>query len=1111
MVVNQTFTSITVSPASPSLNENATQQFTATALDQFALSMASQPSFTWTKTAGVGSIDSSGLYTAPSGTGTATIQASSAGINGTASITINNATPTVATPASATPSPVTGTTTALSVLGADDGGESNLTYSWSATTKPAGSTPSFSVNGTNGSKNSTVTFDKAGSYTFTVTIDDGTNTTTSSVTVVVNQTFTSITVSPASPSLNENATQQFTATALDQFALSMASQPSFTWTKTAGVGSIDSSGLYTAPSGTGTATIQASSAGINGTASITINNATPTVATPASATPSPVTGTTTALSVLGADDGGESNLTYTWSATTKPAGSTPSFSVNGTNGSKNSTVTFDKAGSYTFTVTIDDGTNTTTSSVTVVVNQTFTSITVSPASPSLNENATQQFTATALDQFALSMASQPSFTWTKTAGVGSIDSSGLYTAPSGTGTATIQASNGGINGTASITINNATPTVATPASATPSPVTGTTTALSVLGADDGGESNLTYTWSATTKPAGSTPSFSVNGTNGSKNSTVTFDKSGSYTFTVTIDDGTNTTTSSVTVVVNQTFTSITVSPASPSLNENATQQFTATALDQFALSMASQPSFTWTKTAGVGSIDSSGLYTAPSGTGTATIQASSAGINGTASITINNATPTVATPASATPSPVTGTTTALSVLGADDGGESNLTYTWSATTKPAGSTPSFSVNGTNGSKNSTVTFDKAGSYTFTVTIDDGTNTTTSSVTVVVNQTFTSITVSPASPSLNENATQQFTATALDQFALSMASQPSFTWTKTAGVGSIDSSGLYTAPSGTGTATIQASSAGINGTASITINNATPTVATPASATPSPVTGTTTALSVLGADDGGESNLTYTWSATTKPAGSTPSFSVNGTNGSKNSTVTFDKSGSYTFTVTIDDGTNTTTSSVTVVVNQTFTSITVSPASPSLNENATQQFTATALDQFALSMASQPSFTWTKTAGVGSIDSSGLYTAPSGTGTATIQASSAGINGTASITINNATPTVATPASATPSPVTGTTTALSVLGADDGGESNLTYTWSADDQARRLHPELQRQRHQRLQEQYSDLRQVRQLHLHGDDRRRHEHHHQQRDGGGQPDLHQHHREPGLSFF
>ena len=42
-----------------------------------------------------------------------------------------------------------------------------------------------------------------------------------------------------------------------------------------------------------------------------------------------------------------------------------------------------------------------------------------------------------------------------------------------------------------------------------------------------------------------------------------------------------------------------------------------------------------------------------------------------------------------------------------------------------------------------------------------------------------------------------------------------------------------------------------------------------------------------------------------------------------------------------------------------------------------------------------------------------------------------------VTAPNAAPTVATTAAATPSPVTGTTTDLSVLGDDDAGESNLT--------------------------------------------------------------------------
>ena len=87
-----------------------------------------------------------------------------------------------------------------------------------------------------------------------------------------------------------------------------------------------------------------------------VANATPTVATVAKATPSPVVGTTTVLSVLGADDGGETNLTYTWATTgTPPAPVT--FSVNGNNVAKSSTATFTKAGNYTFQVTIKDAGN----------------------------------------------------------------------------------------------------------------------------------------------------------------------------------------------------------------------------------------------------------------------------------------------------------------------------------------------------------------------------------------------------------------------------------------------------------------------------------------------------------------------------------------------------------------------------------------------------------------------------------------------------------------------------------------------------------------------------------------------------------------------------------
>ncbi len=95
------------------------------------------------------------------------------------------------------------------------------------------------------------------------------------------------------------------------------------------------------------------------------SNQRPKIVKEASADANPVSGGTTTLSVLGADDGGEPNLTYTWSCT-GPAGVT--FSVNGPNKAKNTTVTFPGAGRYMFHVTVgDDGGLTATSSIVVTV------------------------------------------------------------------------------------------------------------------------------------------------------------------------------------------------------------------------------------------------------------------------------------------------------------------------------------------------------------------------------------------------------------------------------------------------------------------------------------------------------------------------------------------------------------------------------------------------------------------------------------------------------------------------------------------------------------------------------------------------------------------------
>ena len=154
----------------------------------------------------------------------------------------------------------------------------------------------------------------------------------------------------------------------------------------------------------------------------------PTVATPASANPNPVTGTTTNLSVLGSDVTGESNLTYTWS----PVGTLPAsvaFSTNSTNATKNTTATFTQAGSYGFQVVmIDTSSLTAMSSTTVTVDQTVSSITVSPLTATVQVNGTHPFTAKAFDQFNQPMAVQPSFTWSVPAQAGTINASGLFTA-----------------------------------------------------------------------------------------------------------------------------------------------------------------------------------------------------------------------------------------------------------------------------------------------------------------------------------------------------------------------------------------------------------------------------------------------------------------------------------------------------------------------------------------------------------------------------------------------------------------------------------------------------------------------------------------------------------
>ena len=107
------------------------------------------------------------------------------------------------------------------------------------------------------------------------------------------------------------------------------------------------------------------------------------------------------------------------------------------------------AGSYTFDAYVVNF-PTVMFATKVTVNQTLTSIGVSPNSCSVLQGYTQQFTAQASDQFGRAMATQPAFAWS--ASGGTINTSGLFTAPSTVGSCKVTAKSGSMTGTATVSV-----------------------------------------------------------------------------------------------------------------------------------------------------------------------------------------------------------------------------------------------------------------------------------------------------------------------------------------------------------------------------------------------------------------------------------------------------------------------------------------------------------------------------------------------------------------------------------------------------------------------------------------------------------------------------------
>jgi hypothetical protein len=769
------------------------------------------------------------------------------GSQGTENVTVNNGTTTTVT--STPSSPITqGTSIDFTATISGNPSVGTVTfYAGPGLTNPIGSPVNVSGGTATSAADTTL---PVGSDTITAVYSGGTGFDGSqgieNVTVN-NGTTTTVTSTPSSP-ITQGTSIDFTATisgspsvgTVTFYAGPGLTNPIGSPVNVSG-GTATSAADTTLPVGTDTITAVYSGGtgfgGSQGTENVTVNSGTTVTVT---STPSSPIASGTAIDFMATISGSPSVGTVTFYAgpgLTNPIGSP----VNVSNGTATSAAdTTLPVGSDTITAVYSGGTGFGggQGTETVVVNaNTTTSVSSTPSSP-ITQGTSIDFTAT--------ISGSPSVgTVTFYAGPGltnpigspvnvsngTATSSADTTLPVGTDTITAVYSGGtgfeGSQGTENVIVNNGTTTTVT---STPSSPITQGTSIDFTATISGSPSVGTVTFYAgpgLTNPIGSPVNVSGGTATSAADTTLPV---GSDTITAVYNGGTDFAGSqgTETVVVNaNTTTSVSSTPSSP-ITQGTSIDFTAT--------ISGNPSVgTVTFYAGPGltnpigspvnvsngTATSAADTTLPVGSDTITAVYSGgtgfAGSQGTETVTVNDQPPTVATPAAANPSTVTGTTTALSVLGADVYyPESTLTYTWATIGTPPASVNFSADNGTNAAQDITATFAAAGSYDFQVTITapDGL-TATSDVDVKVNQTLTSILVSPSTITVPFGGTQSFSATAKDQFSAPLSSQPTFIWSSN--VGSVDASGNFTAQDFSGTGVVTAQSGSFSGSAAVTVS------------------------------------------------------------------------------------------------------------------------------------------------------------------------------------------------------------------------------------------------------------------------------------------------------
>lgn len=949
---------------------------------------------------------------------------------------------------------VTTTPPVLSAIALDQFNQPLLTQpaiTWSIATVPVGGSATLTATG-----NSLATvFNKAGTYTLKASTGSQVATVSFNVSQVISsvvlRTSNGTVVESARPLVTKTTTQAVLVRCFDQFGNAMSSQPSITWSTI----SAPSGGTASVRFSSGVATATFSRAGVyvikgvTGSQAFTFQvSAEATLSRISVRTPDnrevpsggtvSVSGTRYQLSTIGLDQFGQP-LTFppeiTWQVISSVSGGTVTL----TNESNKTLAAVNKAGSYSLRAT----SGSILSNVTLSVAQVLTSITVStpdgnvvdPSVPVVTRTTSQQIAIKGFDQFGNAMLSPPSITWS------------TISSPSG-GTASVRFSSG--VATASLTragvyiirgvIGSQVFTFQVSAEATLSRisvrtsenrevlsggtvvVSGTSSQLNAIGLDQFGQAMSSapeITWQVVTSVSGGTATLTTEGNKVS----VAVNKAGAYTLRA----NSGSIASNVTLSISQVLTSLTVSipdgsvvdPSVPLVTKTTSQLIGIKVLDQFGNTMASPASITWS-TISAPSGGTVGVRFS-SGVATATFTRAGAyvirGVTGSQTFTFQvNAEATLSRISVRTPEnrevvsggtvSVSGTSCQLSAIGLDQFGQPMVSppeIAWQVITSVSGGTATMTADG----NRVLTTVNKAGSYSLRAI----SGAIVSNVTLSVTQVLTTLrlattagdVVDPAVPVSVSTTTSLLAVQTLDQFGNTLTTLPSISWNTvlapTNGTATTAfRSGIATVTfNRSGNYVVRAASGGLAVTAGFQVVSTLQSIAAFGSdgrqlGTSAVTVGVNSSVVTLTGLDQFRVALAeqpeFTWSEATTPSGGTASFSNTGSS----HTITFNKAGSYTLRAAVDA----VSLSLNFSVVQTLTSITLTPGNLTVSYGMTQQFLASALDQFESPFIIQPAFLWSTTGGT--ISNTGFYTAGTQAGSYSVSAKAGTFTATMSITV-----------------------------------------------------------------------------------------------------------------